>query len=168
MIKFQDFRKRYSEVLKVEDEEKKSFQKVAGMIVRHFESSLDLEYSQYPVTFSGNPAENNILLSYVFIVTEKGGRHVELKALRPDKKGALSFYVCLTVDKSTMSYPKRTLYARLSLRCNGDGFTVTVGEEAIETDLSKYPTEAELAAISEATKHVMLIELGSDAPKRKY
>ncbi|EDL8432549.1 hypothetical protein AHW50_18445 [Salmonella enterica subsp. diarizonae] len=167
MIKFQDFRERYSEVLKAEDEERESFQQVAGMIVRHFENSLDLEYSQYPATFSGNPAENNISLSYVSIVTEKEDRHVELKELRPDEKGDLSFYVCLTVDKSTMSYPKKTLYARLLLRCNGDGFTVTVGEDVFETDLSKSPTEADLAGISEAAKHVMLIELDSDIPKRK-
>lgn len=168
MIKFQDFRERYSEVLKAEDEEKESFQQVAEMIVCQFEKSLDLEYPQYPATFSGNPTEDNVSLRYVFIVTEKGGRHIEFKDLKPDKKGALSFYVCLTVDKSPMSYPKKTLYSRLSLRCNGDGLTVTVGEEGFETDLSKYPTEAELAAISEAAKHVMLIELGSDVPKRKY
>lgn len=168
MIKFQDFRERYCEMLKAEDEEKECFQQIAEMIVRHFEKSLDLEYSEYPSTFSGNPAEDNMSLRYVFIVTEKGGQYTEFNKLRPDEKGTLSFCVCLTVDKSPISYPKKTLYSRLSLRRNGDGFTVTVGEGAPETALGKSPADAELSDISEAVKHVMLVELGSDTPKGKY
>ncbi|EFP3681288.1 hypothetical protein HPX80_004890 [Salmonella enterica] len=168
MIKFQDFRERYSEMLKTEDEEKECFQRIAEMIVRHFEKSLDLEYPEYPSTFSGNPTEDNMSLRYVFIATEKGGRYIEFNKLRPDEKGTLSFCVCLTVDKSPISYPKKTLYSRLSLRRNGDGFTVTVGEDALETDLGKSPTEAELAGISEVAKHVMLVELDSGTPKGKY
>ncbi|EBN5760900.1 hypothetical protein G3G77_002017 [Salmonella enterica] len=170
MIKFQDFREKYSEILKAEDEEKERFQQVAEMIVSHFEKSLDLEHPGYPSPFGGNLkdlAEDAMPSPYVSIVTEKGGRHIEFNELKPDEKGVLSFCVCLIVDKSPISYPKKTLSSRLSLRRNGDGFTVTVGEDALETDLSKSPSEAELAGISEAAKHVMLIELSSGTPKRK-
>lgn len=169
MIKFQDFRERYSEMLKAEDEEKERFQQLAEMIVRHFEKSLDLEHLGYPSPFGGNSTEDSMPSPYVSIVieTETGRRHIEFNELKPDEKGVLSFCVCLTVDKSPISYPKKILSSRLSLRRNGDGFTVTVGEDALETDLGKSPTEAELAGISEAAKHVMLIELSSGTPKRK-
>lgn len=166
MIKFQDFRERYSEMLEAEDKEKERFQKLAEMIVRHFEKSLDLEALAYS-PLGGEFTGKGISQPYVFIVAERGGPSIEFNELQSDEKGTLAFCLCLTVDKSPISYPKKTLSSRLSLRRNGDGFTVTVGEDALETDLGKSPTEADLAGISEAVKHVMLIELSSGTPKRK-
>ncbi|EGC4948711.1 hypothetical protein ABC356_003570 [Salmonella enterica] len=166
MIKFQDIRNKYTEMLEAADKEKERFQQVAEMIVCHFEKSLDLEapaYSPLGAELTGK----SISEPYVFIVAERGGVSIEFNELKPDEKGALAFYLCLIVDKSPISYPKKTLYSRLSLRRNGDGFTATVGEDALETDLGKSPTEQELAGISEAAKHVMLVELGSGVPKSK-
>ncbi|MBE8611488.1 hypothetical protein CYG68_03545 [Morganella morganii] len=167
MIKFQDFRKQYSEMLKAEDEEKERFQQVAEMIVCHFEKSLDLETPEYPFAFSNKPKDDDKLLRYVFISDGQSNRRIGFNELNPDEKGVLSFCLCLTVDKSPISYPKKTLHSHLSLRRNGSGFTVTVGEDTLETDLNKSPTEKELMGISEAAKRVMLIELGRSTLKRK-
>lgn len=125
MIKFQDFRKQYSEMLKAEEEEKERFQQVAEMIVCHFEKSLDLETPEYPFTFSNNPTDDDELLRYVFISDGQSNKSIGFNELNPDEKGGLSFCLCLTVDKSPISYPKKTLHSRLSLRRNGSGFTVT-------------------------------------------
>ncbi|HHR4769167.1 TPA: hypothetical protein ACS55J_000723 [Salmonella enterica] len=163
MIKFQDIRDKYNEVVRLQKEENERLRQIAEMVMCHFENSLALEQ---PTWANLDDDQAN---KYVFISTDRGGVKTQaaLHELTPDTRGILSFFIGLTVDKSPISFPKVNLFTKLSLCCNGNGFTATVGDGLFEMELSAIPIESELAGISEATKRAMLCDLDNCTPKRR-
>jgi len=162
MIKFQDIRDKYNDIVKLQREEREVLQSVAGLIVQNFSDSLGLEQSYWKHPSDGQTEE------YVFITAMKDGESVKavLNELKPDEHGCLLFSVGLTVDKSPISFPKMHVFTSLSLRREEGGFTLTVGEGMFETTLSEKPTGAELAPVSEAIKRSVLKCLDSYTPAR--
>lgn len=162
MIKFQDIRDRYNEVVKLQREEREALQSIAGLVVQNFSDSLELEQSYWKHPGDGQTEE------YVFITAMKDGGSAKtaLNELSLNEFGCLLFSVGLTVDKSPISFPKMHVLTSLNLRREESGFTLTVGEGEFETSLSEKPTGTELAGVSEAIKRAMLKCFDAYTPAR--
>ncbi|EBT6969479.1 hypothetical protein CPV34_17750 [Salmonella enterica] len=162
MLKFEDIRNKYVEVVRLQREERECLQLLVKSVIDHFEESLELEQKSW--TIAGERDSQN----YVFIAVQRDGgeARVDLHELVPDSTGTLSFYVGITVDKSPIAFPKINILVPLSLRRENGAFSLVVGKDKFETMLSEKPIKAELESVSEAISNAAMLDLDCYVPVR--
>ena len=70
------------------------------------------------------------------------------------------------MDKSPVAHPKLNVIIPLKLLRDGNGFTLVIGSEEFEMNLSEKPALPELETVSEALKQAVIRDLESYIPVR--